>query len=188
MKKLTKFVLLLLVVGVVCCVTAVSMGVTLEPFTYQETAQQQGLSEFHRLVLDIDIARVIIRRSDAEKRSLTAGKSTVWETSGDTLTIRQEDTKGWILEKKPADIILTLNGGDAESLDLELNGGSVFVSDLHGLQHIKCDINGGTVEITNVLADQVKADVSDAGRLTFTGRTLGPVQLSCENGYIRTEL
>lgn len=198
MKKATIIAVTLFAAGAVCCFAAVGMGAgngslknslsSLRSVQYQEKAEDKALEqnmEIEHLVLDIDSAECIVKTGTTN--SLTGGKDVQWERQGDTLKISQKQRNGWWWRSKPANITLTLQDTSLADLDIELDAGTVTVSDLTATDFVRCNVDAGGAEFQNICTGRLELDV-DAGGIAFAGQTLGPVELECDAGGIELEL
>ncbi|MDO4286734.1 MAG: DUF4097 family beta strand repeat-containing protein [Eubacteriales bacterium] len=193
MKKSTICIIILLVVGIACCVAAFSMGIGEVSFddisaprflTYREQAIDKELephAEINRLILDIDAAECIVRTGD--ENSLTAGKDVTWKLEGETLTVSQDKRDGWWWKSKSAPVTLTIRKDGLSDLDIDVDAGAVTVSDLTVTQRITCNVDAGAVEMTDVFAGNLELDV-DAGAIAYSGKLVGPAKLECDAGSI----
>ncbi|MDO4174268.1 MAG: DUF4097 family beta strand repeat-containing protein [Eubacteriales bacterium] len=195
MKKTTILVIVLLVAGVGCCAAAFGMGlneISVGDFSftprflkYQEEAVDKGLAvstKIGRLEMDIDNAECVIRTGDAYQ--LTAGSGVTWKQEGTTLTIEQEQPGGWWWRSKPAPITLTVPEDTALSyLDVDVDAGTVSVSDLEASHGVACNVDAGYIELDHVDTGSMEMDV-DAGAISYVGILRGPAQLECDAGSI----
>lgn len=199
MKKATIIACTLLAAGAVCCFAAVGMGAvngswkegmsSLRAVRYQEKAADKALNEhmeISHLILDIDNAECVIN-ADSDSCSLTGGKDVTWKLEGDTLTIQQKQRGGWWWRSRSAPITLNIQDVAIAYLDMDIDAGTVDISDLTVTQAVTCNVDAGAANLDNVNTNRLELDV-DAGEITYSGRTLGPVKLECDAGAIDLDL
>ncbi len=194
MKKSTIFAIVLLVLGVTCCVVAILLGVNtksnqsdLRFANYRETAEDKGLTAdaLTNLELNIDAAECTIQTGDDWK--LTGGKYVSWRQDSGTLVIEETRRAGWWFRSRPAPITLTVpqNTG-LNQLDIDVDAGSVYVDGLTA-RTAELDVDAGVIEMKNFRTDRLTADV-DAGTIEIEGVLAGNSELSCDVGSIELTL
>lgn len=198
MKKSTIIALFLLISGSICCAVAVGMGArtvltgggnVLRAFRYQETEGKltlpDGVSDARRLVIEIDDTELTVQTGDSW--SLSGGSDVVRTLRGNTLTIEQGAHRGWWYRSNPAPIVLTVPSDAVfDSIDLDVDAGSVTLSGLHTTGALRCEVDAGALRMEDMRAAQLEADV-DVGLAEFSGvidGTGAPVKLECDAGEI----